>query len=309
MRTPVCNGVIRTTTPVDSHRPSIDRVASGRGSERGAYGLRRAEWEELKTRAEDALNLTQAVCFIAWGQNARACSQSPLDWTVLHTARSCVHVGWPIPQPRRRARTAGESATAATKSVVHRAHSAPELRSAGRLIQVTTTASEEEAAGAPKLSFLPRVSIRLDRRSGGADVSASHGGDAARRSLSLIVKRRPQPGKVVTTTVSVDYEPGGAVCGPPRTHHHCDDNSKPAVPAAVETVASGSCCVHAFLPLPERGTISPRHVVHVHVCMCMWLHVDMCPPLPLQWPTVGSLTRRSALAMQSTTICPKVFAP
>jgi len=81
----------------------------------------------------------------------------------------------------------------------------PELRSAGRLIQVTTTASEEDAAGAPKLSFLPRVSIRLDRRAGGADVSASHGGDAARRSVSLVVKRRPRPGKVVTTTVSVDY--------------------------------------------------------------------------------------------------------
>ena len=109
------------------------------------------------------------------------------------------------PQPRRRARTAGENATAATQPAVHRAHSTPELRSAGRLIQVTTIASKEDAASAPKLRFLPRVSIRLDRRAGGADASASHGGDAARRSVSLVVKRRPRPGKVVTTTVSVDY--------------------------------------------------------------------------------------------------------
>ena len=109
------------------------------------------------------------------------------------------------PQPRRRARTAGENASAATQPAVHRAHSTPELRSTGRLIQVTTTASEEDAAGAPKLGFLPRVSIRLDRRAGGANVSASHGGDAARGSVSLVVKRRPRPGKVVTTTVSVDY--------------------------------------------------------------------------------------------------------
>ena len=87
------------------------------------------------------------------------------------------------PQPRRRARTAGENATAATQPAVHRAHSAPAPRSAGRLIQVTTTASEEDAAGAPKLGFLPRVSIRLDRRAGGANVLASHGGDAARPAV------------------------------------------------------------------------------------------------------------------------------
>jgi len=107
------------------------------------------------------------------------------------------------PQPRRRARTAGENATAATQPAVHRAHSTPAPRSAGRLIQVITTASEEDAAGAPKLGFLPRVSIRLGLRAGGADASVS--GDAARRSVSLVVKRRPRPGKVVTTTVSVDH--------------------------------------------------------------------------------------------------------
>ena len=107
------------------------------------------------------------------------------------------------PQPRRRARTAGENATAATQPAVHRAHSTPAPRSAGRLIQVITTASEEDAAGAPKLGFLPRVSIRLGLRAGSADASVS--GDAARRSVSLVVKRRPRPGKVVTTTVSVDY--------------------------------------------------------------------------------------------------------
>ena len=86
---------------------------------------------------------------------------------------------------------------------MHRAHSTPELRSAGRLIQVTTTASEEDAGGAPKLGFLPRVSIRLGLRAGGAEASVS--GDTARRSVSLVVMRRPRPGKVVTTTVSVDH--------------------------------------------------------------------------------------------------------
>uniref|UniRef100_A0A7S3WVZ0 Uncharacterized protein n=1 Tax=Emiliania huxleyi TaxID=2903 RepID=A0A7S3WVZ0_EMIHU len=150
------------------------------------------------------------------------------------------------PQPRRRARTAGENATAATQPAVHRAHSTPELRSAGRLIQVTTIASKEDAASAPKLRFLPRVSIRLDRRAGGADASASHGGDAARRSVSLVVKRRPRPGKVVTTTVSIDYRVVlfvalvallASAAGLPVSNGGAD--SEPAMAAAAEIVPIG----------------------------------------------------------------------
>jgi len=129
---------------------------------------------------------------------------------------------------------------------VHRAHSTPELRSAGRLIQVTTIASKEDAASAPKLRFLPRVSIRLDRRAGGADASASHGGDAARRSVSLVVKRRPRPGKVVTTTVSIDYRVVlfvalvallASAAGLPVSNGGAD--SEPAMAAAAETVPIG----------------------------------------------------------------------
>ena len=86
---------------------------------------------------------------------------------------------------RRRHCAAGRS------SRIHRARASPRQS----LAAPSSTTADEIGSSA---SFLPRVSIRLDQPDASGD-------DAGRRSrVSLVVRRRPQPGKVVTTTVSID---------------------------------------------------------------------------------------------------------
>lgn len=120
----------------------------------------------------------------------------------------------PLAGPRRRARSAAEavSGASATPPAVQRAQTAPEPRRRRRLIEVTSTRTREsDPVG---LAFLPRVSLRVDRQGAGTDASS---GDAdkpgsgtdtsdgdARSRVSVVVKRRPQTGQLVTTTISID---------------------------------------------------------------------------------------------------------